>query len=79
MSDEHSPHERTLHRVMVIGTALAFGSLAAIIASMQDFFGGNAAFHFSARTVVAFIPGALVGWGFWLLIARWQRPRGGPE
>ena len=72
---EHSPHERTLYRVIVIGTALSFGVLAAIVASMKDFFGGNAAFQFSIRTVVAFFIGAGVGMGFWWLVGRWQKMR----
>ena len=75
--DEHSPHERTLYRVMVIGTSLAFGTLAATIVSMKDFVGGDAAFHFSSLTVVAFSLGLMAGWAFWWAIGRWQKSRGG--
>jgi hypothetical protein len=73
---ERSPHERTLYRVIVIGTALSFGVLAAIAASMKDFFGGNAAFHFSIRTVIAFLAGVGAGLVFWWLVNRWQKGRG---
>ena len=59
--DERSPHEKSLHRVMVAGTAIAFGALAAIVASMDDFFAGNATFRFSLRTIIGFIIGAGAG------------------
>ena len=58
---------------MVAGTALSFGSLAALIASMKDFTGGNASFEFSYKTAVAFVLGSFVGWAFWSLIRRWAR------
>jgi hypothetical protein len=50
---------------MVFATAISFGALGAIIASMKDFFGGNAAFHFSLRTILGFIVGAAAGWLLW--------------
>ena len=75
MSD-HSPHEKALNRVMVWGTALAFAVLGAIIASMRDFFGGDATFRFSFRTAFGFLIGAALGLGFWWLIGRWQQSRG---
>ena len=58
---------------MVAGTALSFGSLAAVIVSMKDFTSGNASFEFSYRTAVAFVLGCGVGWAFWFLIRRWAR------
>jgi hypothetical protein len=70
---EVSKHEKGLLRVMVVGTALAFGILAAIIVSMKDFIGGNATFEFSYKTVVAFVIGALAGWGFWGVVRRVKR------
>ena len=60
---------------MVAGTAIAFGALAAIVASMDDFFAGNATFRFSLRTIIGFIIGAGAGLGFWWLIGLWQRHR----
>jgi len=68
---EPSKHEKGLFRVMVAGTALSFGVLAAIIVSMQDFVGGNAVFQFSWRTAVAFVLGCIAGWAFWRLIRHW--------
>ena len=70
MNDEPN-HEKGLVRVMMIGTSLSFGALAAIMVSMKDFFRGNAALEFSYKTVVAFVVGCLAGWGFWQLIRRW--------
>jgi hypothetical protein len=70
-----SPHERTLMRVMVFGTSLSFGVLAAIAASMKDFLGGNATFEFSPRTLVAFVLGCLAGWVFWKLFRRWMNKK----
>ena len=70
MMAESSKHEKTLFRVMTLGTALAFGILGAIIFSMKDFAGGNATFEFSYRTVLAFVLGCLGGWLFWWLVRR---------
>ena len=65
---EPSPHEKTLVRIMVLGTSLSFGILGAIALSMKDFIGGNAAFEFSLRTIVGFLAGCAVGWLFWRFI-----------
>ena len=73
MMAESSNHEKTLLRVMTLGTALAFGILGAIIFSMKDFAGGNATFEFSYRTTVAFVLGCFVGWLFWWFIRRRSR------
>ena len=73
---ERSPHERSLYRVIVIGTALSFAVLGAIVGSMKDFFAGNAAFVFSGRTFVGLLVGAAAGIGFWWIVARWQGTRG---
>ena len=55
---------------MVFSTALSFGFLGAIIASMKGFFGGSVAFHFSFRTLIGFILGAIAGWLLWKLFLR---------
>ena len=70
---EISKHEKRLFRVMVIGTALSFGILAAIMVSMKGFFGGSGDFEFSYKTVLAFFLGCLAGWAFWWLVRRWMR------
>ena len=70
---EISKHEKGLLRVMVIGTALSFGILAAVIVSMKGYVGGSGDFDFSYKTVLAFFLGCLAGWGFWWLVRRWMR------
>ena len=63
-------HQKGLLRVMVIGTSIAFGAMAAIVVSMKDFFRGNAALELSYKTVVAFVLGCLAGWLFWKVVRR---------
>ena len=65
-------HQKGLLRVMIIGTAISFGAMAAIVVSMKDFFRGNAALEFSYKTVVAFVLGCLAGWLFWKAVKRWK-------
>ena len=72
MSEGDSPHGKTLFRVMVCGTAVAFGLLAAVMASMKDFIHGNATFTFSSRTVIAFLLGFGLGWLFWWIVRRFM-------
>jgi hypothetical protein len=65
---ERSEHEKSLFRVMVIGTAISFGILGAIVGSMRGFFHGDASFAFSLRTLGGFIIGSVAGWLFWKII-----------
>jgi hypothetical protein len=65
---EKSPHEKSLLKVMVFGTAISFGILGAIVASMKGFFHGDATFAFSLRTVIGFVVGCLAGWLFWKFV-----------
>ena len=67
MSDP-TDHAKGLHRIIIWGTALSFGILAALAVSMKDFIGGNAAFEFSFWTVLAFAGGFALGWMFWRFI-----------
>ena len=60
---------------MVIGTALSFGLLGAIMLSMKDFVGGDAAFTFSYRTILGFAGGTCLGLIFWALVLRRIRRR----
>ncbi len=73
---ELSKHEKGLLRVMVVGTALSFGILAAVIVSMKGYVGGNGDFEFSYKTVLAFFLGCLAGWAFWWLVRHWMRRSG---
>jgi hypothetical protein len=67
-------HEKALIKVIVFGTAVSFGVLGTIIASMKGFFHGDASFHFSFASIVGFILGFVVGWLFWKL-AFWKREK----
>lgn len=67
MKDGSGP-EKSLFSVMVFGTAISFGFLGAIIGSMKDFFGGDASFAFSFRTILGFVLGCVAGWLFWKFI-----------
>lgn len=72
MADEPR-HDEALFRVMVIGTAIAFGALGAIILSMRSFVHGNGEFAFSYKTIVGFVVGAAIGVGFWMIVRRMQK------
>ena len=63
-------HQTSLVRVMVWGTALAFGIVGAIIGSMRDFFHGDVTFTLSSRTFMGFFAGWVVGWLFWTFVLR---------
>ena len=65
---EQSPHDKGLWTVFVLGTAISFGLLGAIIGSMKGFFHGDATFVFSFRTVVGFVIGFIAGWLLWKFV-----------
>jgi hypothetical protein len=69
MADD-SPHQQRLWKVIVAGTAIGFGVLAAVMVSMKDFVHGDAQFVFSWRTVLGFVVGSSVGWMFWRVVRR---------
>ena len=71
---ESPQHEKTLIKVIIFGTAVSFGVLGAIIASMNGFFRGDASFHFSFSSIVGFIVGFLAGWLFWKVVF-WKRAK----
>jgi hypothetical protein len=65
---EQSPNEKGLWTVFVLGTAISFGVLGAIIGSMKGFFHGDATFVFSFRTIVGFVIGFVAGWLLWKFV-----------
>ena len=67
---EQSPHEKSLWNVVVLGTAISFGILGAIIGSMKGFFQGDVTFTFSARTIIGLVIGVFAGWLLWKLVRR---------
>lgn len=70
---EESPDQRRLWRVIVVGTALAFGLLAAVIASMKDFIHGEAQFKLRWTILPAFALGCAAGRLFWAVVRRLNR------
>ena len=72
---EAPQHEKTLIKVIIFGTAVSFGVLGAIIASMSGFFHGDASFHFSIGSVASFMLGFVLGWLFWKVVF-WKRAKG---
>lgn len=78
MNDPSPSPQAKLLKLMTVATALSFGILAAIIASMKDFFGGDASMQLSYKTAVGFVIGAAAGWGLWR-VARYFMPRSGDD
>jgi hypothetical protein len=71
---EGPQHERTLIKVIVFATAISFGALGTVIASMKGFFHGEASFHFSFASLAGFILGFIAGWLFWKVVFwRWEK------
>lgn len=71
---EGPQHEKTLIKVIVFGTAISFGALGVVIASMKGFFHGEVSFHFSIGSIAGFIVGFIAGWLFWKLVF-WKREK----
>ena len=65
---EGPKHESTLIKVIIFSTALSFGVLGGIIASMTGFFHGEVSFHFSLGSIVGFVLGFLAGLAFWKVV-----------
>jgi uncharacterized membrane protein YidH (DUF202 family) len=71
---EGSQHEKTLIKVIVFSTAISFGALGTVIASMKGFFHGEVSFHFSIGSIAGFLLGFVAGWLFWKLVF-WKRAK----
>jgi hypothetical protein len=64
---EHEQQRRQFFRVAGFSTALGFGTMAGVLASLRDvpYFG---TFVFTIWSVVAFVVAAAVGWGLWRIV-----------
>ena len=71
--DEPPSHEPGLWKVLVVGTALSFGILLAVMVSMRGFFGGTVSFEISFKTIVGFVIGFVLGWLFWRVVGHLMR------
>lgn len=56
-------------RITSISTAIGFGILSAFLFSLRDI-RHDTTFVFSGTTIIAFLAGAAVGWGFWAFVRR---------
>jgi membrane associated rhomboid family serine protease len=65
---ESPQHEKSLVKVIIFSTAISFGALGAVMASMKGFFHGEISFHFTIGSIVGFIVGLVVGWVFWKVV-----------
>ena len=59
----------TFYKITAVSTALGLGVMCAFLASMKDI-RHDVALEFTPMTVIAFIIGAAVGWGFWAFVRR---------
>ncbi len=66
-------HERTLVKVIVFSTALSFGCLGGVMASLKGFFHGDVSFHFSSGSILGFVLGVFAGWLFWKAVFWMQK------
>ena len=55
--------------ITAFSTALGFGCMLAFLVSLRDI-RSDVTFVFSAKTVIAFIVGAVLGWSFWAFIRK---------
>ena len=62
--------DRRFYQITAFSTALALGCMLAFLVSLRDI-RKDLAFDFSIKTVLFFILGAAIGWGFWA----WVRSR----
>lgn len=57
------------YNITAFSTALALGCMLAFLFSLRDI-RNDLTFDFSAKTVVMFIVGAALGWGFWAAVRK---------
>jgi hypothetical protein len=57
------------YHITAFSTALALGCMLAFLVSLRDI-RKDLAFDFSIKTVVMFVVGAAIGWGFWAFVRK---------
>ena len=62
-------NQRDLFIIMKFSTSLGLGVMCAFLYSLKDV-AHDASLEFSAGTVVSFVVGAVLGWGFWSAVIR---------
>lgn len=61
--------DQRFFQITAFSTALALGCMLAFLFSIRDY-QNDLSFDFSAKTVIMFIIGAAVGWGFWAWVRK---------
>jgi hypothetical protein len=61
--------DRNFYRITAASTALGFGCLLAFLFSLRDV-RHDVTFDFTAKTIVSFVIGAVLGWAFWAFVRR---------
>jgi hypothetical protein len=61
--------DRRFYLITASSTALALGCMLAFLVSLRDI-RNDLAFDFSIKTVLMFILGAALGWGFWAWVRK---------
>jgi hypothetical protein len=56
--------------ITAFSTALAFGCMLAFLFSLRDI-RNDLTFDFSIKTVIMFVIGAALGWGFWAAVRKY--------
>jgi hypothetical protein len=57
------------YRITAFSTALALGCMLAFLFSLRDI-RRDLTFEFSFKTILMFVVGAVIGWGFWAWIRK---------
>jgi hypothetical protein len=61
--------DRTFFKIAAFSTALGLGIMCAFLASLKDI-RNDTSLVFTVWTVIWFLLGAAIGWGFWAFVRR---------
>ena len=61
--------DQKFYHITALSTALALGVMLAFLVSLRDL-RNDLTFEFSYKTVLMFIVGAALGWGFWAWVRK---------
>jgi hypothetical protein len=61
--------DQKFYFITALSTALALGCMLAFLISLRDI-RNDLSFDFSYKTILMFIVGAVLGWGFWAWVRK---------
>ena len=61
--------DQKFYFITAFSTALALGCMLAFLVSLRDI-RNDLTFEFSYKTILMFIIGAVLGWGFWAFVRK---------